>query len=69
MGCSYTVSGRGATMSSRISISSGSEGDLQSAVANIGPISIAVDARSSAFRVKTQLILKLLLLIAVYIII
>ena len=52
MSCSYTTSDRGATMSSSISISSGSEGDLQSAVANIGPISIAVDARSNGFRVR-----------------
>ena len=52
MGCSYTVSGRGASISSSIGITSGSEYDLQSAVANIGPISIAVDARSNAFRVS-----------------
>ena len=49
--CRYTQSGRGAMMSSSISISSGSEEDLQTAVASIGPISVAVDASSNAFRV------------------
>lgn len=53
MSCSYTRSGCGATMSGSVSIKSGSESDLQSAVANIGPISVAVDARSSGFRVST----------------
>ena len=51
MGCSYTVSGRGATTSGSVSIPSGSESDLQSALANIGPIAVAVDAQSNAFRV------------------
>ena len=45
------MSGRGARISNSISIDSGSENGLQSAVANIGPIAVAVDARSSAFRV------------------
>ena len=52
LGCSYSVSERGARISSSISIESGSESALQSAVANIGPIAVAVDARSSAFRVR-----------------
>ena len=38
-------------MSGSISIACGSEGDLQSAVANVGPIAVAVDATSKAFRV------------------
>ena len=38
-------------MSGIISIASGSEDDLQSAVANVGPIAVAVDASSNAFRV------------------
>nr|CAM57981.1 silicatein alpha [Geodia cydonium] len=50
LGCSYSVSGRGARISNSISIESGSEEGLQSAVANIGPIAVAVDAQSSAFR-------------------
>ena len=49
--CSFTQSGLGATMSGSISIASGSESDLQSAVANMGPIAVAVDASSNAFRV------------------
>ena len=39
-------------MSGSISISSGNEGDLQSAVANVGPIAVAVDASSNGFRVR-----------------
>ena len=38
-------------MSGSISIASGSESDLQSAVASMGPIAVAVDASSNAFRV------------------
>ena len=39
-------------MSGSVEIKSGSESDLQSAVANIGPIAVAVDASSSGFRVR-----------------
>ena len=39
-------------MSGNVEIESGSESDLQSAVANIGPIAVAVDASSSGFRVR-----------------
>ena len=39
-------------MSGSISISSGKEDDLQSAVANVGPIAVAVDASSNGFRVR-----------------
>ena len=39
-------------MSGSIEISSGSENDLQSAVANVGPIAVAVDASNNAFRVS-----------------
>ena len=38
-------------MSGSIAITSGSEDDLQFAVASVGPIAVAVDASSSAFRV------------------
>ena len=50
--CSYSQSNRGAMMSGSIEIKSGSESALQSAVANIGPIAVAVDASSSGFRVR-----------------
>ena len=39
-------------MSGSIEISSGSEDDLQCAVANVGPVSVAIDASNNAFRVK-----------------
>ena len=39
-------------MSGSIEISSGSESDLQSAVANVGPLSVAVDGSNNAFRVS-----------------
>ena len=39
-------------MSGSIGISCGSEDDLQSAVANVGPVSVAVDASNNAFRVR-----------------
>ena len=38
-------------MSGYIAIACGNEDDLQSAVANVGPIAVAVDASSNAFRV------------------
>ena len=38
-------------MSGSISISSGSEDDLQTALAYIGTVSVAVDASNNAFRV------------------
>ena len=50
--CSYTQSGCGVTMSGSVEIKSSSESDLQSAVANIGPIAVAVDTSSSGFRVR-----------------
>ena len=52
MSCSYTESGRGATTSGSVAIESGNENDLQSAVAYIGPVAVAVDAQSNAFRVS-----------------
>ena len=42
-------------MSGSISISCGNENDLQSAVANVGPIAVAVDASSNAFKVSIPL--------------
>ena len=49
--CGYSESGCGARISGSVGIKSGSEEDLQSAVAYIGHIAVAVDARSSGFRV------------------
>ena len=39
-------------MSGVVSINSGDEGDLQSAVANVGPVSTYIDASHSSFQVK-----------------
>ena len=38
-------------MSGIVTISTGNEGDLQSAVANVGPVSTYVDASRSSFQV------------------
>ena len=50
--CSYSKSNRGAQMSSFINIQSGVESNLQTAVAYVGPVSVAVDADNKAFRVS-----------------
>ena len=54
--CSYSSSGVCAQMSGSIQLTSGSEDDLQSAVANVGPVAVAVDANNNAFRVSMELI-------------
>ena len=43
-------------MSGSVSVKSGSESDLQAAVAYVGPVAVAVDASSRAFRVCTPLL-------------
>lgn len=49
--CSYNKNYRGATATSVVKISSGDEYSLQSAVANVGPLSAYVDASHSSFQV------------------
>ncbi len=39
-------------MSGSVSIKSGSEEDLLTAVANVGPVSVAIDGANNAFRVS-----------------
>nr|CBY80148.1 silicatein red variant [Tethya aurantium] len=48
--CNYQVQYCGASMSGSVQIKSGSESDLEAAVANVGPVSVAIDAASNAFR-------------------
>ena len=49
--CSYSKNGRGATATGVVTINSGDESSLMSAVATVGPISTYVDASHSAFQV------------------
>ena len=49
--CTYDRSCRGTSISGSIAITSGSESDLQAAVASAGPVAVAVDGSSRAFRV------------------
>eukprot|EP01092_Planopodium_desertum_P014827 TRINITY_DN75_c0_g2_i7.p2 TRINITY_DN75_c0_g2~~TRINITY_DN75_c0_g2_i7.p2 ORF type:complete len:419 (-),score=147.54 TRINITY_DN75_c0_g2_i7:42-1298(-) len=48
--CHYSSSNCGATISGYQDIPSGSESSLQTSVANVGPISIAIDASHSSFQ-------------------
>ena len=50
--CKFNKSFIGATEAGVVMITSGSEADLQAAVATAGPISVAIDGTSNAFRVS-----------------
>ena len=49
--CRYSSKNRVAKMSGIVTISSGSESDLQSAVATVGPVSTYIDASHRSFQV------------------
>ncbi len=53
MPCNFSYEEIGATMSGIVMIRAGSETDLQAAVAFAGPVTVAVDASSTEFRVGT----------------
>lgn len=55
MACRYSHGTRGATMTGVVTISSGDEHSLQSAVANVGPVSTYIDASHSSFQVSAPL--------------
>lgn len=48
--CHYKPANSGATLSSWVDVKSRSEADLQTAVATIGPISVAIDASHASFQ-------------------
>ena len=50
--CQFNKSYIGATQTGVVVIPSGNEDDLQAATATAGPVSVAVDASSNAFRVS-----------------
>jgi hypothetical protein len=52
--CGYNSNYRGATQSGFVQIKSGDESALLAAVYSVGPIAVAVDARSKAFKVRTH---------------
>ena len=52
MSCAFVREGAVVDINGSIIIEQGNEADLQVAVANEGPVSVAVDASSSSFRVK-----------------
>ena len=50
--CSYNKNGRAATATGVVTISSGDESSLMSALATVGPISVYVDASHTSFQVR-----------------
>ena len=50
--CRFNKSYNGASEAGIVSITSGNESDLRAAVATAGPISVAIDGSSNAFRVS-----------------
>ena len=51
--CRFDPSNVGATDTGHIDVTSGDEGALQEAVADVGPISVAIDASHSSFQFYT----------------
>ena len=55
--CSYRKNGRGATATGVVTISSGDESSLVSAVSTVGPVSAYVDASHTSFQVSLKVYL------------
>lgn len=58
--CRFRVADVGATDTGYTDVTKGSEDDLKSAVATVGPISVAIDASHSSFQVNHEIGLFLL---------
>lgn len=48
--CKYNAASSGGTLSKFTDVTAGSEAALQTAVANVGPISVAIDASHNSFQ-------------------
>ncbi len=51
--CNYNKNGKGATATGVVTISSGDESSLMSALATVGPVSLYVDASHTSFQVSS----------------
>ena len=50
--CQFMNTSEVAKIDGIVSIDKGNESDLQAALANVGPVSVAIDANSRSFRVS-----------------
>jgi len=52
--CKYTAANSGGTLKNYTDVKAKSEADLENAVKNVGPVSIAIDASTKAFQLYTS---------------
>ena len=55
--CNFQRNGIGGSQAGSVMIPSGSEKQLEAAVATAGPVAVAIDASSNAFRVQSFIII------------